>query len=253
MRGVKRRVSWRWAVVCLWPTLAFAGSVYLNGVNIDGVTGQKFEKCTVRIDDNGNVFIDAPGYRAQVVQGAPAPAPTPPAPAPQAAPQQAPQTTQPQAVQYPPQAVVLPYPVMQAPQYAPPPATAPATTPPPAAAKITKRYWLVANQNAPGLPEYEIDVYLNAKWLMKLKENSEQDVVDITKYLVPGKNAVLFEAHKLSGDVRKSYSADHVYSVVVGEGNEGGGNVMIDNPQVQYRKTAADTDSTSREFTFTTR
>ena len=39
-----------------------APSVTLNGVNIDGVTGQKFENCTVVIDEQGNVHIEAKGY-----------------------------------------------------------------------------------------------------------------------------------------------------------------------------------------------
>jgi hypothetical protein len=41
---------------------ASAASVTLNGVNIDGVTGQKFENCTVTIDAQGNVHIEAKGY-----------------------------------------------------------------------------------------------------------------------------------------------------------------------------------------------
>ena len=48
---------------------AFAGgAVYLNGVRIDGVTNQKFDKVNVRIDELGNVFIDAPGYNVRQVQ-----------------------------------------------------------------------------------------------------------------------------------------------------------------------------------------
>src|SRR5512133_823644 len=41
---------------------AGAPSVTLNGVNIDGVTGQRFENCTVVIDERGNVHITAKGY-----------------------------------------------------------------------------------------------------------------------------------------------------------------------------------------------
>src|SRR5512133_2783462 len=37
-------------------------SVTLNGVNIDGVTSQRFENCTVTIDAQGNVHIEAKGY-----------------------------------------------------------------------------------------------------------------------------------------------------------------------------------------------
>ncbi len=53
----------------LCPPAALAGSVFLNGVNIDGVTNQKFEKATVRIDEKGNVLIEATGYAVRQVDG----------------------------------------------------------------------------------------------------------------------------------------------------------------------------------------
>lgn len=46
------------------PALA-KGSVFLNGVNIDGVVNQKFDNVTVTIDDKGNVLITAKGYEVQ--------------------------------------------------------------------------------------------------------------------------------------------------------------------------------------------
>jgi hypothetical protein len=39
-----------------------APSVTLNGVDIDGVTDQRFENCTVVIDERGNIHIEAKGY-----------------------------------------------------------------------------------------------------------------------------------------------------------------------------------------------
>ena len=48
--------------------VAMAGSVFLNGKRIDGVTDQKFEKCTVTIDANGDVYIQADGYAVQGAQ-----------------------------------------------------------------------------------------------------------------------------------------------------------------------------------------
>src|SRR5512140_2605165 len=43
------------------PALA-APSLTLNGVAIDGVTDQRFENCTVVIDAQGNIHIQAKGY-----------------------------------------------------------------------------------------------------------------------------------------------------------------------------------------------
>ncbi|MFP2928243.1 hypothetical protein ACLESO_24195, partial [Pyxidicoccus sp. 3LG] len=65
------------AVLALAPVGALAGSVFLNGVKIDGVTNQKFEKATVRIDEAGNIHIDAPGYAARVSTVTPPAAPAP--------------------------------------------------------------------------------------------------------------------------------------------------------------------------------
>src|SRR5438128_9538169 len=48
---------------------ALAGSVYLNGVRIDGVTNQRFDKVNVHIDEAGNLFIDAPGYSVRQLEG----------------------------------------------------------------------------------------------------------------------------------------------------------------------------------------
>src|ERR1700722_530991 len=84
------RLAMMIAAALVISSSAVASSVYLNGVNIDGVTDQKFEKCTVRIDSQGNVFIDAPGYAAKVMQGGSAP--TQPLPAPPQASTTGPQT-----------------------------------------------------------------------------------------------------------------------------------------------------------------
>lgn len=51
-------------------------AVFLNGVNIDGVTGQTFENCTVTIDDKGNVLIVARGYEVQTQAPKPKATPT---------------------------------------------------------------------------------------------------------------------------------------------------------------------------------
>jgi hypothetical protein len=192
--------------LALLPGMALAGSVYLNNVNIDGVTNQKFEKATVRIDEKGNVFIDAAGYAVKAVEGTPA-THTGTGAANDAAP-----------------------------------------------ARMTKRYWLVTEQSVTGMTEFDIDLYVNAKWIRKLRNADEQLVTELTKYLTPGKNTVLFTAHKVqAGESRKSFSSEHFYRVIVGEGNVGGDNVMIDNPIVKFERTAAEASDVSQEYILTTR
>jgi hypothetical protein len=211
------------------PATALAASVYLNGVRIDGVTNQKFEKATVRIDDKGDVHINAPGYAVRV-ESAPAPMA---APAPVALPPAAPAAAAP----------------------APPVAAAPATPPPApdAPPSLTRRYWLVTEQAVPGMSEYDIELYINSKWIRKLRNNEEQIIAEVTRHLQPGKNTVLLTARKVVVGDRKSYSPQHYFKVIIGEGNEGGANVMIDNPIIRFQRTAADTKDVSEEFTLTTR
>lgn len=203
---------WVWAVALATPATVLAGSVFLNGVNIDGVTNQKFDHANVRIDERGNVLIDAPGYAVKTVQ-----------PGMQGG-------------------MTLTNPGMTG--------TGVQMVPQP---QVTRRYWLVTEQTVPGMTEYDIDVYVNAKWIRKLRNSEEQIVTEVTKFLQPGRNTVLLTAHKVSNGPRKSFSPEHLFQVILGEGNVGGDNVMIDNPLVKFKVTAADTDDTSKEFSFNTR
>ncbi len=193
---------------------AWAGSVFLNGVNIDGVTNTKFEKATVRIDEQGNVFIDAPGYAAKVVEAPPAT----------------------------PVRAKAPSTVARAPE-----------VPEPVNAKLTKRYWLVTEQSVPGMTEFDIDLYVNSKWVRKLRSDDGAIVTEVTKHLQPGKNTVLLSAHKVAAGPRKSFSPAHTFKVVIGEGNVGGNNVMIDTPVVKFQRNASEAEDVSEEFSFVTR
>jgi hypothetical protein len=201
------------------PATAHAASVYLNGVRIDGVTNQKFEKATVRIDEKGDVHIDAPGYAVRMVT----PPPTSPAPAP------------------------------AAPAATPAPATPAAPAAPEEPPSLTRRYWLVTEQSAPGMTGYDIDLYINSQWIRKLRNNEGQVITEVTRHLRPGKNVILLSAQKVVAGKQKSYSPEHYFKVIIGEGNVGGDRVMIDNPIIRFQRTAEDTKEVSEEFTLTTR
>jgi hypothetical protein len=225
-------------LAALLPATALAGSVFLNGVRIDSVRGQTFEKATVRIDEQGNVHIDAPGYAVRTVSvPAPAPAPTP-APAPVApAPAPAP--------------VVAPAPApAPAPAVTPAPAPAPAEEPVPT--RITKRYWLVTEQATPGVTGYDIDLYVNSQWVRKLRNVEQQVIAELTGNLQPGKNTVTFIARKVDG-ASPGGARGQVFRVLIGEGDMGGSNVMLDNVLVRFQRTAADTEDATEEFTLSTR
>lgn len=173
-----------------------AKGVFLNGVNIDGVTDQKFENCTVVIDADGNILITAKGYEVQTV------APTKQAPA----------------------APVAPGPV-------------------------SKRYFLVTEPNPPGMAQFDIDVFVNSVWIKRIGADDQQTVIEITRHLKKGKNVVHFTATKNLADARRSASPQHYVKIIIGEGNMGGNNVMIDNPVLEYKRDASEMQNFSDDFT----
>jgi hypothetical protein len=174
-------------------------ATFLNGVNIDGVRGQSFEKCkSVRIDEKGNVYLDCPGYHVDDQGG-----------------------------------------------------SIPVAASGFASSGLSKHYFLVTEQKDGATAQYDVDVYLNSKWLRRIKSGEEQIVVDISRYLHPGANKLLFAATKQGG--RKSGPPSSFVRIVVGEGESSGAQVLIDNPMVELRRTAAETENVNEEFTIQAR
>jgi len=212
------------AAVASPPALA-GPSVTLNGVNIDGATGQRFENATVVIDAEGNVHIEAKGYAAKAGEGSASPAPAA-LPAPGA-------------------------PAVTAPPAGAPPAVAPAAPRPTAEpARLTRRYFLATEQTQPDGTQYDVEVFINASWIRVIRSSDPQVVVEITRFLRPGPNKVTLAcAKKLQGVERRAYTPEVSLKVVIGEGNVGGGHVMIDDPLVLMTRTAAEVDDKVEEFT----
>ena len=174
--------------------------IFLNGVNIDSVRGQSFEKCrSVRVDEKGDVHLDCPGYH---VDGSP----------------------------------VIP--------------VAGASLLP---SGISKHYFLVTEQNDGASTLYDVDVYVNSKWLRRFRSGEEQIILDITRYLQSGKNKLLFAATKQAAAGRKPGPPGSFLRIVVGEGESSGSQVLIDNPIIELRRTAAETENVNEEFTLQAR
>ncbi len=195
--------------------------ISLNGIAIDGVANQRFENCNVTIDAHGNVNIEARGYAVRHGQPGTARADAPPQAVPLAA--------------------------------APPPVAAPPPPANPASEKLTRRYFLATEQSRTDGTQFDIAVFVNAKWIRELKSSEEQVVAEVTKYLRPGVNKVVLAATKRISGQRKSTSSDVAFKVIIGEGNAGGDNVMIDNPLVEMKRTAAETEDVTEEFTLVAR
>jgi hypothetical protein len=195
----------------------------LNGVNIDGVAGQRFDNCTVVIDDRGNVRIEAKGYAVKVEGGDAGRAGPPANPPPTNAQSGGGQTGTP-ATGYG------------------------AGTTQAGPGRLSRRYFLVAEQSVEGGTQYEIDVFVNAQWIRKIQGTDGALPIEVTKYFRPGQNRVFLAAKKAIAGDRRYYTRDVWLKVVIGEGNVGGDHVMIDAPLVVMTRTAADMDDRNEEY-----
>jgi hypothetical protein len=185
-------------------TLLVAASVFLNGVNIDGVRAQNFEKCrSARVDDKGNVYLDCPGYQAESIGSGAAAMPTIPVAG----------------------ASLVPV-------------------------RLSKHYFLVTEQNDGAAAQYDVDVYVNSKWVRKVRSGDEQIVLDISRYLTPGANKLLFAATKR---VAKAAAPTSFVRLIVGEGESSGAQVLIDNPLLECKRNGAEVDNVNEEFTLQAR
>ena len=188
-------------------TLLVAASVFLNGVNIDGVRAQNFEKCrAARVDDKGNVYLECPAYQAESIGSAGAAAAT-----------------------------------------LPTISVAGASLVP---ARLSKHYFLVTEQNDGAAAQYDVDVYVNSKWVRKVRSGDEQIVLDISRYLSPGANKLLFAATKR---VSKAGAPTSFVRLIVGEGESSGSQVLIDNPLLECKRSGVELDNVNEEFTLQAR
>ncbi len=126
-----------------------------------------------------------------------------------------------------------------------PPGSPPAVA---AGASLTKKYFVVSEQSMPGMVQYDIDLYVNSKWVRKFRSDDDQVVSDITSFVRPGPNKVLFVAKKNLVGPRRSFSPEATYRVTVGEGEATGEKVVIDNPLLSFKRSADQSDDTSQEF-----
>jgi hypothetical protein len=60
--GLAQPASALFLCILFFAAPAQAAEVFVNGVSVDGLTSTTFEKVNVKLDDKGNVYIDAPGY-----------------------------------------------------------------------------------------------------------------------------------------------------------------------------------------------
>jgi hypothetical protein len=144
----------------------------------------------------------------------------------------------------------------------PPPAPASGGAGPPAVAaspsaaepRLARRYFLATEQSQPDGTQFDVEVFVNATWIRVIRSSDPQLVLEITRYLRPGRNTLtLASTKRLQGVARRSYGAEVTLRVVVGEGNVGGDHVVIETPLVVMTRTAAEVDDRVEEFSLDAR
>ncbi|MBW1879169.1 MAG: hypothetical protein JRI25_13280 [Deltaproteobacteria bacterium] len=133
-----------------WASVAMAGTIYVNGVDVTGLRGQSFDNVTITFDSNGDVHISAPQYEIEVVDPQ---APTIPPP-----------TTSPD-----------------------PPRTAPPLPTPPSGV-AEGRWWLISEDN--GSAGHTVEIFINDTPVQTVQSQGEQIIEDVGPWLRPGTNRI---------------------------------------------------------------
>lgn len=204
----------------LLSPVTFAGALYINGVRADAVRDMELKNVNIRVDADGNIWIDAPRYSVEVVQpggGAPQ-APAPQAPAPQAP------------------MVAPPAPVPVAPVPAAPVAAV-------SGAEVAAgTWWLVTEDNQS--VGHTVDVYISGVLVKTIKSGDEPVLMDISRYVRRGNNEVLISARagaSLGGGLLKVY---------LGQGSNDAGTLNLASPQITFTRRSSDSlDGASRQYT----
>ncbi len=114
------------------------------------------------------------------------------------------------------------------------------------------RYWLISEENAPGMSQYDFDVFVNGNLVKTVKSGEPQVIEDVTRFVLPGTNTVTITARKNFGAGRKSESKDFYQRVYIGRGalNEAGA-IIIENPDIDYKHSAAEVTNFADQLSFT--
>lgn len=114
-----------------------------------------------------------------------------------------------------------------------------------------ERYWLVSEENAPGMSQYDFDIFVNGNLVKTVKSGEPQVVEDVTRFVLPGTNTVTITARKNFGAGRRAESKDFYMRVYIGKGqlNETGA-IIIESADIDYRRTSAEVTNFADQLTF---
>jgi hypothetical protein len=104
-----------------------------------------------------------------------------------------------------------------------------------------KDFYLVSFTNRPGAAQYDVEVYINGKFVRRIRSKARQVTMKVTKYFKKGKNEVMFVCRKKVGSKgRESQSAQDYLRVVIGRGVESKGRLVLKTSEAEVKRTAAE-------------
>jgi hypothetical protein len=115
---------------------------------------------------------------------------------------------------------------------------------PAAAGTVTKKYIAVSEGGSVG---GQVDMYLNAKFVQRFSVADGQVVLDVSRFVKPGPNQILFVVPQGAG------AAQSAPKVIFGEGESSANKVTIDNPISRFPRPNSPPGEATQEATFTGR
>ncbi len=128
----------------------------------------------------------------------------------------------------------------------------PPPNPAPTPALPKARFFLISEERALGSSQYDFDVFLNGNLVKTVRSGEPPVVEDVSRLVAAGTNTVTVTARKNFGAGRKSESKDDYQRIYLGQGTvDPSGTILIQTPDVDYRRTAADVLNFVDQLTFT--
>ena len=101
---------------------------------------------------------------------------------------------------------------------------------------------------------YKVSVYINDKLVKLIQPDGGMVVMDVSKYVGPGKNtARLVAAREVSKASASSTTIDDALEIVIGKGEVKKDSVVIRSAYIEYSRNAAETRDFDDTFTFVVR
>lgn len=207
-------------MLALLAATALGGSLYVNGVLVDGLRNQTFSGCEVLIDAKGNIHVTAPGYHIEVVDPAPS------------------RRSRRAAAAAPLPAAPPPPPISDLPEADLP--TAPRSSSLQGGLVAAGQWWLLTEDAGSG---HQVKVYVNGARVLSLESGAGSAVRDLAGWLRPGDNTVRVESTSYQG-------ASGGMAVLLAPGEDRMGAIILEEPRVRF-STAGASGSLSREYILT--